>query len=292
MNIGLIVCVVIIATVVLFIWRWRQNRQIQNLAEYLEKVNTGSPEAILANQEGEISKLQDEIYKTVTSLYETRDEALKARRRYADNLYNIAHQLKTPITSMSLSLQMMREQMETQVLEQQLSRLSRLEESLLLLARVDSGTLPLEKKETDVFTLLMMVSDNLYEFLGQKKISVDIPELGAARIYADMEWTMEAVMNLLKNCGEHSPEGGVIHCYYEQNPIYTQISIWDEGEGFPPQDIPHLFERFYRGEHEKGEGIGIGLSLAKEMIELQDGTINAFNRPEGGACFEIHFYCH
>lgn len=292
MNIGLIVCVVIIAAAVLFIWRRRQNRQIQKLAEYLEKVNTGSPETILENQEGEISKLQDEIYKTVTSLYETRDEALKARRRYADNLYNIAHQLKTPITSMSLSLQMMREQLETRVLEQQLSRLSRLEESLLLLARVDSGTLPLEKKETDVFTLLMMASDNLYEFLRRKKVAVDIPELGAARIYADMEWTMEAVMNLLKNCGEHSPQGGVIHCHYEQNPIYTQICIWDEGEGFSPQDIPHLFERFYRGEHEKDNGIGIGLSLAKEIIELQNGTISAFNRPEGGACFEIHFYCH
>ncbi len=329
MSMVLVVCIVIAAAAVLAIWRRRQNRQIQQLAEYLEKVNTGNPETVLENREGELSKLQDEIYKTVTSLYETRDAALDARRRYADNLYNIAHQLKTPITSLSLSLQMMREQRKTLTkgrivsgrelfseeealsekrptsgknlldcddelakMELQLSRLTHLEESLLLLARVDSGTLPLEPKDVDVFTLLMLAADNLQEFLKQKKVTAEVPELGAVRICADLEWTMEAVMNLLKNCGEHSPEGSVIHCHYEQNPIYTQIRIWDNGNGFAAEDLPHLFERFYRGENEKGNGIGIGLALAKEITELQNGTLRAFNLPEGGACFEIHFYCH
>ena len=98
-------------------------------------------------------------------------------------------------------------------------------------------------------------------------------------------------MNLMKNGIEHG-SGGRIHCSYAQNPLYTEILIWDEGEGFAAEDILHLFERFYCGKN-AGEGsLGIGLALAKEIIESQNGTIQARNRPEGGALFEIHFYCH
>lgn len=99
-------------------------------------------------------------------------------------------------------------------------------------------------------------------------------------------------MNLLKNCMEHTPPGGCVYCQYEQNPLYTQIMIWDLGEGFVKEDIPHLFERFYRGQNAANGGIGIGLALAKEIVESQNGTIRAENRAEGGACFEIRFYCH
>ena len=99
-------------------------------------------------------------------------------------------------------------------------------------------------------------------------------------------------MNLLKNCMEHTPSGGAVHCSYEQNPLYTQIRIRDTGAGFAAEDLPHLFERFYRGRDAKDGGIGIGLALSKAIIERQNGTITARNLPEGGACFEIRFYCH
>ena len=102
---------------------------------------------------------------------------------------------------------------------------------------------------------------------------------------------MEAVINLMKNCMVHN-RGGTIHCTYGQNPLYTEILIWDEGNGFDKEDIPHLFERFYRGKNACTGGIGIGLALAKEIIERQNGTIHAKIMPEGGACFEIRFYCH
>ena len=111
------------------------------------------------------------------------------------------------------------------------------------------------------------------------------------KVAADLDWTMEAVMNLMKNCMEHSL-GGTVYCSYAQNPLYTEIRIWDEGEGFAKEDIPHLFERFYRGKNEREGGIGIGLSLSKEIIERQNGTIRAENRPEGGALFEIRIYSH
>lgn len=277
------------------LWRRRQTERIQALAQYLQGVNAGRAGVLLQEGEDEFSKLQDEIYKTVTSLYQTRDAALEAKRSFADNLYNIAHQLKTPVTSISLSLQMLEKQVSGQYpeqIEKQLSRLTHLEEALLLLSRADAGTLPLARQDVDVFTLLTLAADGLHEVMEERGVSVDIPELGQVRIQADMEWTMEAVMNLLKDCAEHSPAGGTVCCAYEREPLYTSIRIWDEGPGFAREDMSHLFQRFYRGQNAAPGGIGIGLALAKEIIEAQNGTIRAQNRPEGGGGFEIHFYCH
>ncbi|MDE7260396.1 MAG: sensor histidine kinase, partial [Lachnospiraceae bacterium] len=141
------------------------------------------------------------------------------------------------------------------------------------------------------FTLLVLAADNLQELLAESGTSIDIPELGEIAVTVDPEWTMEAVMNLMKNCLEHS-RGGNIHCSYTQNPLYTEILMWDEGTGFACEDLPHLFERFYRGQNAHEGGIGIGLALSKEIIERQNGTIRAGNMPAGGALFEIRFYCH
>lgn len=268
--------------------------RISSLADYLEQVNTGS--AVILSDFGEdaFSKLKDEIYKTVTSLYNTRDEAVQAKNDFAENLSNIAHQIKTPITAISLSLQMMKQNVDRNYfiqVEKQLLRLTRLEEALLVLSRMDAGTLFLEKKEEDVFTILVLAKDNLQELFADSGTSIEIPELGEMRVSVDLDWTMEAFMNLMKNCMEHS-NGGKIHCSYAQNPLYTEILIWDEGEGFLKEDIPHLFERFYRGKNAGFGGIGIGLALSKEIIESQNGTIRAKNRTEGGALFEIRFYSH
>lgn len=230
-------------------WHKRERKHIKTLTDYLEKVNMGGQGLLYAVQENEHSRLQDEIYKTVTALYQTRDAAVAAKKNFADNLYNIAHQLKTPITAISLLAQMMEEQYVSKYAEQirkQVGRLEHLEEALLLLSHID----------------------------------------------ADMEWTMEAIMNLMKNCMEHSPAASEIHCAYGRCPMYTQVRIWDEGKGFDEEDIPHLFERFYRGKNAVNGGIGIGLSLAKALIEMQNGFISAGNLPEGGAYFEIRIYSH
>ncbi len=286
---------VLLFLVTLLLWHKKEIIRIKMLTEYLEKVDTGGGGVILQAGEDEFSKLQDEIYKTVIELYQTRDAALKAKNNFTENLYNIAHQIKTPITSISLSVQMMHENPSPKHLEQirrQLFRLTHLEEALLLLSRIDSGTLLLEQEEVDIFTVLMLAADNLQEMFSRAGILVDIPEMGEMLIYADMEWTMEAVMNIFKNCMEHTPPGGCVHCAYQQNPLYTQIRIWDTGTGFAKEDIPHLFERFYRGKEAKGDGIGIGLALSKAIIERQNGTITAKNLTDGGACFEIHFYSH
>ena len=278
------------------LWRRKDIRRIEELRDYLEEVNAGSSGVLLQGSEDHFSILQDEIYKTVTALYQTRETAIKAKDHFAENLSNIAHQLKTPITAISLSAQMMKEDSSTKIQEQilkQLSRLTHLEEALLLLARIDAGTLSLKREEVDpVFKILTLASENVQELFSNASVSVEIPESGEVLIYADMDWTMEAVMNLFKNCMEHTPPGGTVYCSYEQNPLYAQIFIWDAGVGFAKEDIPHLFERFYRGKNSGSDGIGIGLALSKEIIEKQGGILSARNLPEGGACFEIRFYSH
>lgn len=286
-------CILFIIT--LIFWHRKDILRIKFLTTYLEKVNNGDSDILFQVGEDDLSKLQDEIYKTVTMLSQTRNMALRAKNNFAENLYNIAHQIKTPITSISLSVQIMRENPSSKYLDQiqgRLSQLTHLEETLLLLSRIDAGTLPLEKKAVDLYTVLMLAADNLQDLLAKSNVSVDIPELGEITIQADLDWTMEAIINLLKNCMEHTPPGGVIHCSYEQNPIYTQIKIWDTGAGFAKEDLSHLFERFYRGQNAIHSGIGIGLSLSKAIIESQNGTISAKNLVDGGACYEIRFYSH
>ena len=274
---------------------WKKNifQRIRTLTENLEKMNHGDYAMFRKETEGEFSKLQDEIYKTVTSLRQTRDHAVRAKNQFADHLSNIAHQLKTPVTSISLSLQMLQRTNSSKYILQikrQLNRLKHLEEALLLLARIDAGTLVLEKSKTDVFTLLMMAVDNLQELSLQYGVSIDVLKTEEADIPADPEWTMEAVMNLMKNCMEHSTKGRRVYCTYEKNLLYTQINIWDEGPGFPEEDIPYLFDRFFRGRNAQKDSTGIGLSIAKEIIEMQNGVVRAYNRPQGGACFELRIY--
>ena len=278
-------------------------KRIEELSDYLEQVNMGKAVVLSASGEDLFSKLEDEIYKTVTFLYQTKDAAVQAKNDFAENLSNIAHQIKTPITAISLSLQTlsempMKKEYEKDRMEQikkQLNRLIHLEESLLVLSRLDAGTLMFQKEDVDVFTLLVLAADNLQELFADSGTFIDIPESGEMAVTADLNWTMEAVINVMKNCMEHNA-GGTVHCSYGQNPLYTEIFIWDEGDGFAKEDIPHLFKRFYRGKNAdaggniRGSGIGIGLALSKEIIEHQNGTIRAKNLPNGGACFEIRFY--
>lgn len=273
----------------------RSHTRISGLTRYLEQVNTGTAGTIVQTREDEFSHLQDEIYKTVTSLYVTKETAIKAKERFAENLANIAHQLKTPITAAFLSLQLMEKeapQKYTKPIRNQLARLNRLEESLLTLSKIDSGALKLEHSPVDVYTVLNLAVDNLEGLMSEKNILADIPYNGCAEFMGDMEWTMEALMNLIKNAMEHSPRGGTIHCEYFQNPLYTDIRIWDEGAGFAPEDIPHLFERFYRGQSAAKDGSGIGLALSQSLFEMQGGSLEARNLPSGGACFEIRLYSH
>lgn len=273
----------------------QKQKRIEELTEYLEYVNTNGTGTIMVQREDDFSLLQDEISKTVTALCQVKEDAIKAKENYSDNLANIAHQLKTPITAAEISIQILKQTCSDRSIdkiERQLLRLISLEEALLKLSRIDSGTLDLEYMPIDGYTVLNLAADNMDDLLIKKHVKIDIQENGCAVFMGDMEWTMEALMNLLKNCMEHTPFGGTVHCRYSQNPIYTEIVISDEGEGFTKEDLPHIFERFYRGKSSSNGGIGIGLSISKAIFEMQNGNITAKNLPDGGACYEIRIYSH
>lgn len=273
----------------------RKQKRIGDLTGYLERVNIGAGGTLIQIPEDDFSRLQDKIYKTVTTLYQTREAAVSARKNFSENLANIAHQLKTPITASLLSLQLMKKETVNAYANQikkQLDRLNRLEEALLMLSRIDAGTLLLKQESVDLYTALHLAAENLSDLLRDNHISVEIPDNGCMEFSGDLDWTMEAFINLMKNCMEHSQPGGIIHCDYSRNPLYSKIRIWDDGAGFDPEDLPHLFDRFYRGRHAAGNGIGIGLALARSIFELQNGTISAYNLRNSGACFEVRLYSH
>ena len=175
-------------------------------------------------------------------------------------------------------------------MEPQLARLTRLEESLLLLARLDSGTLQLCPAQADLFTLLAMAADNLEPLAAQRKVKLEVPEGPPVAVQADPDWTMEALLNLMKNCVEHSPPGSAVRCTYTQTPLYADVCIRDRGPGFAPADLPRLFERFYRGAGAGPGSTGIGLAIARELLERQNALLTAGNAPDGGGQFTVRFY--
>lgn len=272
-----------------FLSRRAAYRQRQQLIRLLEAARTGQPLPLLTGNgmaEGSYARLADEIQKTVTELSLTRQEAVRARDRFAQNLANIAHQLKTPLTALSLAAQ----SAGVDSMAAPLARLTGLEESLLLLARLDTGALPLHPEPCDLYTLLMMAADNLESLAESAGVTLDIPELELIPVTCDPDWTMEALLNLMKNCVEHAPAGSAVRCSCRRNALYTEVVLQDAGAGFSPADLDHLFERFYRGEHPSPHSTGLGLAIAKELLERQNALVHAENAPDGGGRFVVRFY--
>lgn len=273
-----------------------KGQRIEELTAYLEDVNQGR-ETVLSRREDEFSILEDEIYKTVRELRRTKEEACQERQNLADNLADIAHQLKIPITSMSLMVQLLQQEGEIQGtkvyldrLEDQIFRMEYLVASLLTLSRLDAGTLELEQENLDVASVIIEACEPLEPKIRAREQTLSIPQQIQACFKGDRHWTAEALSNLIKNCSEHAREGGSITIKYHQNPIYTEILVADNGPGFDEEDIPHLFQRFYRGKNAGRDSIGIGLALSKSLIERQNGTLRADNGQDGGACFTVRFY--
>ena len=272
-----------------FLSRRAAYRQRQQLIRLLEAARTCQPLPLLTENgmaEGSYARLADEIQKTVTELSLTRQEAVRARDRFAQNLANIAHQLKTPLTALSLAAQ----SAGVDSMAAPLARLTGLEESLLLLARLDTGALPLHPEPCDLYTLLMMAADNLESLAESAGVTLDIPELELIPVTCDPDWTMEALLNLMKNCVEHAPAGSAVRCSCRRNALYTEVVLQDAGAGFSPADLDHLFERFYRGERSGPHSTGLGLAIAKELLERQNALVHAENAPDGGGRFVVRFY--
>lgn len=321
-------------------WAWRRERRrkilrIGELTAYLEQSNRKEGAGLLAGREDDFSPLQDEIYKTVTALRLAAEREEKARREFADRLADVAHQIKTPVTSIAITAQALDQTGNDPGLNRirrQTERLEQLVETLLTFARIDSGALRLEKQEVDVYTALELAAETVEPVLHRRQIDLELLNHPGISFSGDLEWTAQAFINLFKNCADHAPQGGRIAVEYGENPLYTEITVRDNGPGFAPEELPYIFQRFYQGKRSVGDepgsgagdgrdagegvsrgeeagpgllpgsspaprlnrekGAGLGLALAKSVIELQGGFIEARNLPEGGACFTVRFYCH
>lgn len=273
----------------------RVKRRIKELTDYLRAVNSGEG-AVLRRNEDDFSHLEDEIYKTVMELRSSKENAVKNHEVLAKRVADIAHQLKTPLTSMSLMTELLEEYQTAKTkdyygrLTSQIERLKNLVAGLLSLAKLDSHGIVFCNERLALSELIESVSETFREMMQKRQIAMVVEESSKEYIYADRQWTEEALLNILKNCVEHTPDGGRIVISYCQNPIYTELRIEDGGSGFTAKDLPHLFERFYRGAGAAKDNAGIGLALAKAVLEQQNGQICAENTAGGHACFRIKWY--
>ena len=274
-----------------------KRKRIDNLAEYLYAINEGNYRINTQKKEDEFSILEDELYKTVVLLRENREKERKEKEKLTNYLADISHQMKTPLTSMSLMIELLDDRpingedaLYIERISAQIYRLNHLVSSLLILSKLDVGTLTLECKWVNVYELVCTSIEPLTLMIEKKEQQLSIQENSDVVFMGDFYWSNEAILNVVKNCVEHTPCGGEISIVYEQNPICTQIIIEDNGEGFHKKDIPHLFTRFYKGENSAKDSVGIGLALAQSIVKKQNGEIRAENKKIGGARFTIKFY--
>ena len=272
-------------------------KKLQKLSSNLDQLLiSGIPLPIREYNEGELSILANHIQKLTLRLTESA-EAIKQEKTYlADSLADISHQLRTPLTSMTLTTSMLREpnlsderRMElTGELRRLLTRTDWLVETLLKISKLDAGTVKLTQQKISVRKLIDRAAAPLAipMDLRNQILTVHCQE---ENLGCDLVWTAEALGNILKNCMEHTPEGGTITVTASETALYTQIEVEDTGTGFDSKDIPHLFERFYRGSNASTNSYGIGLALARTIITSQNGTVMAANGKDG-AKFIIKFY--
>lgn len=247
-------------------------------------------------EEGELSVLQSEIAKMTLRIREQNDTLKREKTHLADSLADIAHQLRTPLTSANLILSLLKNhpnKNEQRTLlretEELFIQMDWLITSLLKLSRLDAGIVAFQRTPIAVIHLVctalrpFQISMELHRIAFQ----TDIPQ--DAVIFGDFQWLSEAIQNILKNCMENIKDGGTIEITCEDTLLYTQIQIHDNGPGFQKEDLPVLFDRFYRGKNQNASGYGIGLALCRTIITRQGGTITANNHPQGGALFLIRF---
>lgn len=274
-------------------------REIRQLCGYLASVTGGGQSLdIRDNREGELSILKNDLYKLTVKLQE-QSELLKKDKKYlADAIADISHQLKTPLTSIivltdllsggGLSEEKRRE--FTGNIHTQLERIEWLVTSLLKLSKIDAGAVEFKREAFPVAeavrraTAPMLIPMELREQLLTLDGGEDVEVLG------DLSWTTEALLNIVKNCVEHTGIGGRIGISWLENPLHVEIAVRDSGSGIDAQDLPHIFERFYRGKNASPDSVGIGLAMAKTVLLNQNADVFVQSEADKGTLFTIKFY--
>ncbi len=250
------------------------------------------------NKEGEYAVLESEIHKMSVKLREGAHLLQKEKIYLTDSIADISHQLRTPLTTINLVMSFLqkkdlKEKEKIKYITEinsQLRRIDWLISSLLKISKIDAGTIIMKKDKIQVSKVVAKAFEPLmvpFEIRGQ---IFEYLANGSEKFFGDLNWSVEALSNIIKNCMEHTPDGGTIKVFAKENILYTKIVIEDTGSGIGKEDLPHVFERFYRGKDSSDSSIGIGLALSRMIIQRQDGSIKVENRKSGGSRFIIKFY--
>ena len=270
--------------IVFILYERKQDKEIDKITKYLEAINDKNYTLkIDENSEEELSILKNELYKVTVMLRENASNTLKDKINLKRALEDISHQLKTPLTSILIILDNLIDNPEmdyqTRVeflhdLKRETTRIQSLIQSILKLSKFDSNTVQFIKQDIYLKQIIDEAIKNTGSLADLKNIKINVEGNKVIKLNCDLLWQIEAITNILKNCIEHSKENTQIDIKYNNNSVYSYITITDYGEGISKEDLPHIFERFYRGKNSSNESIGIGLSLSKTIIESNNGIVS------------------
>ena len=291
--------VVIEGVLLFFLWfvdMQRRYRHMQRMAQEIDLILHGRAAGMLSEyEEGDISILRNEIAKMTVMLRQQAEQLGDEKHKLADALADISHQIRTPLTSLNLMLEALKkeddEEKKSRIIfdmRRQLERIDGLVVSLLKLAKMDAGTIKLQKSQVKLGELVKAALQPVEIMLELKEITTKIDVRGS--FIGDKEWSSEALTNILKNCMEHTADGGTITVSGYENAVHTELVIEDSGSGIAADDIQHIFERFYRADPARSQGgYGLGLSIAKSIVDTHKGQISVSSSPETGTVFTVIF---
>lgn len=275
----------------------RRYKNLNDLNDYLSLVCKGIYDMnIDDNTEGELSILKNNLYKVIT-LLQSQNEYLKNDKLYlADSIADISHQLKTPLTSMMVMCELLeneenpdKRQEFVAVINNQLSKMKWLITNILKISKLDADATEFKREEVSISKVL---DDSLKPFVLTAELKNVAIQNGANDFVfnGDESWTIEAVSNIVKNCLEHTNDGGKIIIASDSTNLYNKLTISDNGCGIADEDLPHIFERFYHGKNSSKDSVGIGLALAKTVFEKENASVSVESEQGIGSVFEIRFY--
>lgn len=275
----------------------RRYKNLNDLNDYLSLVCKGIYDMnIDDNTEGELSILKNNLYKVIT-LLQSQNEYLKNDKLYlADSIADISHQLKTPLTSMMVMCELLENEENpdkrrefVSVINNQLSKMKWLITNILKISKLDADATEFKRDEVSILSVL---DDSLKPFVLTAELkNITIQNNTNDFVFnGDESWTVEAVSNIVKNCLEHTNDGGRIIIASDSTNLYNKLTISDSGCGIAEEDLPHIFERFYHGKNSSKDSVGIGLALAKTVFEKENASVSVESEQGIGSVFEIRFY--
>lgn len=277
----------------------KKDREINQITKCIEEINRMNYALDLDDMsEDELSILKNEIYKTTIMLKEAAENSNKEKLQLKESLSDISHQLKTPITSILVMLDNIIDDpdMDSAVREdfirsikREISSISFLVQTLLKLSKLDTNTINFVVEEVSAEKLVKEAMQNVSMLGDLREVDIKLNIKDNPLIKCDFRWQVEAISNVIKNCIEHSERKYSVDVTVEDNKVYSKISIRDYGKGIDQKDLPHIFERFYKGKNATSDSVGIGLSLAKSIIEKDNGTISVDSN-EKGTEFAVKYY--